>query len=401
MNSSLTPKTTPPLSSAEEEDSLDFGHYVDVLLANKWLIAIITLVVFAIGIIYAFLERPIYESNMVIQVEDPDTGSKSILSQAGGLVDVKTPASAEIEIIRSRRIVGEAVDASKLYIAASPRYVPYIGGWMARRATGLSDPGFMGFGGYVSGLERITVADFDVPVSLEGRLFTVTARAGGQYSLEYPGLQAITGTVGTPLKANTASGPIELLITELAGKPGAQFNVVRNPKLPTIIGLQSSLNLAERVKASGIINVSLQDGDPYKLVRVLNAVGDQYVKQNVERKSAEAQKTLAFLDVQLPQFKKQMEASEEIYNRYRNQKGTVAFNEEAALILGQAVDRQTKLLEAQQRRTELEARFTANHPSVQTLDTQIATLKTDIANIQMRIKGLPAIRRRRCAWSAT
>ena len=149
--------------------------------------------------------------------------------------------------------------------------------------------------------------------------------------------------------------------------------------------------MGERVKASGIINVALQDIDPIKAAQVLNAVGDQYVLQNIERKSAEAQKTLAFLDVQLPQFKRQLEASEEIYNRFRNQKGTVAFSEEASLTLTQAVDRQTKLLEAQQKRRELDAHFTPNHPLVQTLDAQIAALKSDMADIQTRIKGLPAI----------
>src|SRR4030095_10311759 len=113
--------------------------------------------------------------------------------------------------------------------------------------------------------------------------------------------------------------------------------------------------------------------------------------QNVQRKSAEAQKTLAFLDVQLPAFKRQLEASEEVYNRYRNQKGTVEFSQEATLVLGQAVDRQTKLLEAQQRRRELEARFTSNHPLVQTLATQIAAHRSDLGDIQARIKGRPAI----------
>ncbi|CAN7281222.1 polysaccharide biosynthesis tyrosine autokinase [Variovorax sp. LjRoot84] len=378
------------MSSADEDD-LDIGRYIDVLLSNKWLIAAITLVVFLIGATYAFLERPIYESNMVVQVEDTGTGGKGILSEAGGLIDVKTPANAEIEIIRSRMIAGQAVEATKLYIAASPRYVPYVGGWLARRATGLSEPGFLGLDGYVSGTERILVSKFDVPTHMEGGLFTVTAKADKQYTLDYPGMQQLTGTVGTPLKADTGSGPIELTVTELAGKPGALFNLYRYAMLPTTIALQSSLILTERGKTSGIINVALQDTDPFKLTRVLNAVGDQYVKQNIERKAAEAQKTLAFLDVQLPQFKKQLEASEEVYNRYRNQKGTVAFSEEAALVLGQAVDRQTKLLDAQQRRRELEARFTSAHPAVQTLDSQIAALKTDMGEIQARIKGLPAI----------
>lgn len=211
----------------------------------------------------------------------------------------------------------------------------------------------------MSGTERILVSQFDVPTIMEGGLFTVTAAANNQYTLDYPGMQQLKGTVGTMLKAETPEGPITLQIDQLAGKPGALFNLYRYAKLPTTIGLQSSLVLQERGKNSGIVNVSLQDTDPFKLTRVLNAVGDQYVKQNIERKAAEAQKTLAFLDVQLPLFKKQLEASEEVYNRYRNQKGTVAFSEEAALILGQSVDRQTKLLDAQQRRRELESRFTS------------------------------------------
>ncbi|OUM03074.1 polysaccharide biosynthesis tyrosine autokinase [Variovorax sp. JS1663] len=391
MTSTILPKTTPSTTSAADEEDLDIGRYIDVLLSNKWLILAIALVVFLIGATYAFLERPVYESNMVVQVEDTETGGKGILSEAGGLVDVKTPATAEIEIIRSRMIAGQAVEATKLYIVSGPRYVPYIGGWLARRANGLSDPGFLWLDGYVSGTERIAVSQFEVPTRMEGGLFTVTAKADNQYTLDFPGMQQLTGTVGTVLKADTPEGPITLKIDQLAGKPGALFNLYRYAKLPTTVGLQSSLVLTERGKNSGIINVSLQDTDPFKLTRVLNAVGEQYVLQNIERKAAEAQKTLAFLDVQLPLFKKQLEASEEVYNRYRNQKGTVAFGEEAALILGQSVDRQTKLLDAQQRRRELEARFTSAHPAVQTLDNQIAALKSDMGAIQERIKGLPAI----------
>jgi len=392
MNSSLTPQQT-SASPGPAEDDVDLGHYLDILLANKWLIAAVTALILLIGIAYAAMARPVYESYMLIQIEDIAEGSgKSGLGEAGGFFDVKTPASGEIEILRSRRIVGQAVEATKLYISASPRYIPYIGGWLARRASGLSDPGFLGFEGYVSGAERILVSQFNVPPSLEGAPFLLTAKSGGQYTLQHAALPApLTGTVGTLLRADGPSGPIELMVTELAGKPGAQFNVTRHSKQSTTTNLQNNLGLTERGKASSIISVSMQDGDPHQLVRVLNAVGTQYVRQNVERKAAEAQKTLAFLDIQLPEFKKQLEGAEEVYNRYRNQKGTVSFGEEATLILGQAVDRQTKLLEAQQRRRELEGRFTSNHPSVQALDAQIAALNRDSGEIQAKIKTLPAV----------
>ncbi|RYF71787.1 MAG: tyrosine protein kinase, partial [Comamonadaceae bacterium] len=395
MNSTVSHSTlspAPSAGSAPAEEEVDLGHYLEALVAQKWLIAAVTVVVLAIGAIYAALQRPVYDSNLLIQVEDPQGSSKTFLAEAVSAFDVKTPASAEMEIIRSRTVLGHAIDDTKIDIVAAPRYVPYIGGWLARRATGLSDPGFLGFAGYVSGTEQITVDSFNVPVRLEASPFTVVAKGNGQYALQNPGLaQPLTGEVGKPLKAETRDGPIELTIAQLAGKPGAEFSLTKLSRLSTIGGLQARLQLSEKGKQSGIINVAMEDNDPIQLARVLNAVGAQYVRQNVERKAAEAQKTLAFLDVQLPLFKRQLEQSEEVYNRYRNQKGTVAFTEEASLVLGTAVDRQTRLLDLQQRRRDLESRFTAAHPSVQTLDVQIAAIQRDIGDVQSRIKSLPAL----------
>ena len=396
MNSTVTqttlsPSNAPPVATVAE-DEVELGHYFEALVAQKWLIAAIALVVLAIGVVYAALQRPVYESNLLIQVEDTEGASKTFLAEATSAFDVKTPSSAEMEIIRSRTVLGQAIDATKLDIVAAPRYVPYVGGWLARRATGLSDPGFLGMPGYVSGTEQIVVASFNVPARLEANTFTVVAKGGGQYTLQHPALaKPLTGTVGTPLKADTRDGPIELSVAELDGKPGAEYSLTKLSRLSTIGSLQARLGLSEKGKQSGIINVSMEDNNPVQLARVLNAVGAQYVRQNVERKAAEAQKTLGFLDVQLPLFKRQLEQSEEVYNRYRNQKGTVAFTEEASLVLGTAVDRQTRLLDLQQRRRDLESRFTSNHPSVQTLDAQIAALQRDIGDVQTRIKSLPAL----------
>ena len=393
FNSTMGPAAASPPND-EDAGDIDFGHSIDVLLSNKWLIAGITLVVLALGTAYALMERPVYESTVVIQVEDVANGggNKGAVNDAAGFFDIKTPTSAEMELIRSRMVVAPAVDATKLYITAAPRYIPYIGGWMARRSEGLSDPGFLGVAGYVSGSERIVVSDFNVPETLEGSQFLLTAKGGGQYTVTHPRLAApLNGSVGTALRAETAEGPVELTVSQLAGKPGAVFEMVRQSKAKTIAAVQETLVLVERGKQSGIITASIQGVDPYRITRVVNAVGAQYVRQNIERKAAEAQKTLAFLDVQLPQFKQQLESSEELYNRFRNRNSTVSFTEEATMVLGESVDRQSKLLELQQRRRELETRFTAAHPSVQTLDTQIAAIQRDIGGIQGRIKSLPAV----------
>lgn len=369
----------------------DLGRYIEALIANRWLIVGITVVVTALGVIYAMLQRPIYAANLVVQVEESEGASKNVLGEASTLFDLKTPAAAEMEIIRSRNVIGAAVDAARLHIDAAPRYAPYVGGWLARRATELSEPGFLGMPGYVTGTEQISVSRFELPARMESAQFTVVAQGNGRYALKGQRLpETVQGQVGTPLVFETPDGRYELLIDTLRGKPGAEFYVTRLSRQATIGDLQAGLSLNEIGKSSGIINVGLQSGNPSQLVRVLNAIGEQYVQQNVDRRAAEARKALAFLDVQLPAFKRQLEQSEEVYNRYRNQKGTVSFTEEASIALTQAVDRQTRLLDVQQKRTELEARFTSAHPAVQTLDSQIAALRASLADAQARIKALPA-----------
>ncbi len=379
------------LSTAGGEQP-DLAHYLDILSANKWLIILVTSLVLAIGMAYAMFTRPVYEGNLLIQVEETEPNAKNFLAEATSMVNVKTPASSEMEILRSRMIIGQAVEMTKLYIDAHPRYLPLIGGWLARNASSLSNANLPGLSGYVYGSEKIVVPHFEVSQKLENSRFTVVAQGNGAYLLQHPHWRApIKGMVGKDLKTETPDGQIDLLISELDGKPGAQFIINRYSRLGTIENLQARLGLVEKGKQSGVINATLQSDDRFQLANVLNAIGSLYVRQNTERKAAEAQKTLAFLDVQLPVYRRQLEESEEIYNRYRNQKGTVAFDEEAKLILGQAVDRQTKLLEAQQKRREMESRFTSDHPMMQTLDAQIAALSRDIGGVQARIKGLPAI----------
>jgi tyrosine-protein kinase Etk/Wzc len=375
-----------------EDDEVDLVEYWDIIVDNRWLIAAITICALLIGGAYAFLARPIYESNLLIQVEDSQTSAKSFLGDAASLFDVKTPAAAEMEILRSRMVIGKAVDSTLFYIHATPRYIPIVGNWLARRATDLSDPGFLGFGGFVHGTERISVAAFDAPDHMNGTRFTVTARGAGQYSLAHRDLpQPLLGSVGVPLVRSTPDGTVSLLVTALSGKPGAEFSLFRESRLATIDELQARLKLSEKGRQSGMIDATLQSADPQQLVLILNEIGRQYVRQNVERKAAEAEKTLAFLDAQLPQFKKQLEQSEAAYSRYRNEKGTISLDEEAKAVLQQEVDLQSKLMDARLKRLDLLSRFTPQHPSVKTLDEQIGSWSREIERLNAHVRNMPSV----------
>lgn len=381
-----------PAPLAEVDDGINLLEYWDIIIDNRWLIAAMLAVAGALGSTYALLARPVYEANLMVQVEDNAGSAKSVLGEAAALFDTKTATSAELEILRSRLVIGKAVDNARLYISARPRYFPLIGAALARRAEDVSEPGFLGLSGYVTGRESITVPRFDVPAKLEGTPFRLTAGANGQYTLKHPDLEGeLRGVVGTPLVQSTPLGKLELLVSGLRGKPGADFVLTRRSRLNAIEDLQQNLKLAEKGRQSGVIDATLRGPDPDQLTLILNEIGQQYVRQNVERKAAEAEKTLTFLDAQLPQFRNELNKAEESYTRYRNQQGTVALDEEAKLILGQTVDLQSKLLEAQQKRRDLVSRFTPQHPSVQTLDAQIGGWNAEIARLNERVRRLPTV----------
>ncbi len=380
------------MAPQDDEDSINLLELLDVIIDQRWLIATATAVVLALGGAYAFMATPIYEANSLIQVEDSKGGGmNSMLGDMAGMFDIKSPATAEIEILRSRLVVGQAVSNLQLDLNVTPKYVPIIGRWLARRATAPSNPGFLGLSGYVRGNEALQVGYFKVPQAEEGERFTVALTAQG-YTLYSPNGDALgQAKLGEPLafKLNGAAG--ELLVASATGLPGAEFYITRYSQLTETEKLQKDLNITEQGKQSGVISISLEGKDPALTARTLNEIGALYVRQNVERKAAEAEKSLNFLNTQLPQLRKELESSEGKFNQFRNQNGTFDLTTEAKAMLDQSVSLKVKLLELQQKRKELDARFTAQHPSVQVLDGQVKDISAQIAKMEGKAKTFPNV----------
>lgn len=372
-----------------QDDEIDLLGLFDVLFDARWLIAGVTALVLLLGAAYALLSRPVYEANSLIQVEDSKPGAAGALGDAASLFDIKSPATAEMEILRSRLVVGKSVDDLQLYVTAAPKYLPLVGSWLARRATALSNPGFMGLAGYVSGNESIRLGMLEVPVELEGKPLLLVATEGG-FDLHGPdGELLVQGKTGMLASFGTGQDGGRILVTELKAKPGAHFKVERYSRLGVIEQLQKNLAISEQGKQSGVISVQLQGNDPLQIARTLHAVGTNYVRQNTERKSAEAEKSLNFLGGFLPELKKQLEDSESKFNQFRNQRGTFDLGAEGKNYLDTAVKLQSSLLELQQKRREQAAQFTVAHPVIQTLDAQIAAVSQEIANLTTKVKTLP------------
>ncbi|WP_454724272.1 MULTISPECIES: polysaccharide biosynthesis tyrosine autokinase [Cupriavidus] len=376
------------------EKGIDLTGYLDILMRYRWTFLAVAGTIFLLGATYAFFTRSVYRADIVVQVEDTgnsNAGSKLAASIAP-VFEVKPAASAEIELLHSRMVVGKAVDNLRLFIDARPRYFPLIGQPLARYNPGLSEPGLFGWGGFVWGDEHIAVTRLDVPARLEGRRMRLTALDDKHYRLAIDGENAsATGTVGQPLLVPTARGNVEIVVAELDARPGADFTVTRVPRANAIAQLQQSLLISERGKSSGVIGITLEGADPDLIAATLNEIGTEYVDQNVRRRAEEAEKSLAFLEQQLPQVKQQVETAETRYNALRNQRGTIDLTEESRLILSQSVQIQTRLQELRQKRQELVTRFTGNHPSIAIIDEQIGSLNAALAAVTTRIQKLPEV----------
>jgi len=388
----MTPNTpTLPIAAPTNEDEIDLLGLLDVLLEAKWLVASVTAAALLLGGSYAYLSRPVYQANTLLQVEDTKSGAAGALGEASSLFDIKSPASAEMEILRSRLVVGKAVDDLQLYVTAGPKRFPFVGNWLASKATDLAAPGFLGMPGYVHGTESISMGLLEVPAELEGEPLTVIATSNGYILLDPEGETLAEGRVGDTLTWGEGSNAGRVAVHALQAQPSAHFWVVRQSRQAVVESLQSQLSISEKGRQSGVIAVTLQGNDPEQITQVLQAVGNNYVRQNVERKSAEADKSLGFLDGFLPTLKKQLESSEVVFNQFRNQKGTFDLSTEGQLALTSSVRLQTQLLELQQKRRALSSQFTASHPNIQVIDAQIATLNKEIAGIGNRVKVLPNV----------
>lgn len=382
----------PQMILADDKD-VDLAAYLNMLAEQRWLIIAIALTVSLLGALYAFVAKPVYEANLLIHVEEKGQREpKNILGEAGSMVDTKTAASAEIELLRSRLVVAQAIDSLRLYIDARPVRFPLVGAWIADTDAAHLLPWLRGLGGYAWGRESIDVATLNLPERLENQPFTLKIIDAGHYAVTEEGSNIrFAGTVGETVTVGSKYGPIELFVTRLNGPEGTEFQLTRSSRLAAISSVKEALNVNELGKQSGILSATLKGDSAPGVFALLTEIGKQYMAQNGARRTEEADKSLAFLNRRLPELKQQLEQAEARYNQFRNANGTVDLGEEARINLQRSASARTRRIEMEQKRTELMSRFTANHPAVVAVDAQLKDINREIREAAMQIKTLPVM----------
>lgn len=366
---------TPPVQTNDAgDDEIDLRDLIGSVVEGRWWVAGITAAALSVGVLYALVATPIYQVNALVQVEDSKAGGLgAVADELGGLFETKTQAATEIELIRSRMVLGKSVEDLHLDIVAQPNYFPIIGKMIAG-----DEP------------RSITVTRFDVPTALQGEAFELVAQAEGKFQLIGPeGKDLGLGELNKAFNATWQGQKIGLFVRDMVSPAGESFTLIKQNQLQAIERVDENLSASEQGKQTGMINLTYKGLSADKASQILNQITNNYVRQNVERKSAEAQQTLQFLDDQLPEIKKQLEAAEVRFNEYRMRTGSIDISKEGELLLQQSVVAETGLLELQQKRKELLGRFTSEHPSVQVLDKQIGAMQSQRGQFTGQVDKLP------------
>ncbi len=395
MSNNSTTDQTLKRYQAQDDDEIDLGEILATLIDNKWLIITATTIAFLLGIAKALLDTPIYKADAMLQVEE-STQPLGALDPLAELIENKVPVEAEIEIIKSRMVLGAAVETLNMEITAQPKFFPLIGkaiarNFQSRNKDKVSSPLF-GYSDYAWGGEQIKVDTLIMPTSWIGNELTLIASKNKLFKIVDDNDQLLAkGEVGKLIN-KTIEGedlPFRLFVSLLKVRPGTHFTLIRQSHIETISALQEKLSVSEKGQGTGIISFTYESASPILAMQTLNEIANIYVQMNVEQKSAEAQNKLEFLDKQLPLIKDQLEAATSALNEYRLNKGSIDLNLETQSILGGVVENRTQITLLQQKREELRRSFTPSHPSVVTIDKQINRLRTQLNAHNKKIAELP------------
>ncbi|MBN3043975.1 tyrosine-protein kinase Wzc [Pectobacterium brasiliense] len=357
-------------TSETNSDEIDLGRLLGTLLDHRWLIIGVTAIFTIIGILYATFATPIYRSDALIQVEQ-NTGNSLLKDISSVLPDAKPESAAEIELIKSRMVVGKTVDDLSLDVVVQKKYFPVFGKGFARLME--HKP------------EKIAVSRLDVPASWKDEWFELRIIDANTYEIDVSGAIKVEGKVGQLTNKNNLS----ILVSDIQADNGTVFRVKKLNKITAVNNILEDLAVADKGKDTGVLALSYQGEDPDLTNKILNSISQNYLQQNVERKSEEAGKSLEFLKEQLPNVRLTLDEADNKLNSYRQKNESVDLTLEAKAVLETMVAVESQLNELTFKEAEISKLYTKEHPAYRALMEKRKTLEEERGKINKRVGAMP------------
>ncbi|GLQ51929.1 polysaccharide biosynthesis tyrosine autokinase [Dyella flava] len=378
-------------SFSMHDDDIDLRALFGTVADHKWLIVGITFVFLIISILYSLIATPVYQASASVQVEQKTPTLPGLNDLTDTLGISNSEAVTEIQVLGSRAIIGPAVENLNMDIESTPKHFPVVGGFLSRWFTQqnpgtVAPPLIPGLERYDWGGSELSISVLKVPAGLLDEKLQLVAGEHGTYTLQdMDGNPLLSGQAG---KSVTGNG-VTILVSTLRGNPGTRFQVIRRTHMDTIAQLQKDIQISELGKDSGIIQLTYNNKDPVLATQLLDQVTGLYVHQNVERSAAEAANSLKFVQQELPRVKQELEHASQALNTFQLHTHTADLSMQTQSMLDEGVSIDSNLQQLRMQMSDVEHRFTPEHPEYRTLQQQIGQLESEKGALQAQIGHLP------------
>ena len=363
-------KSKAPSAPQDDSSGFDLAHLVGQLVDHRWIIVAVTALFMLLGTLYSLFATPIYSADAMVQVESKN--ANTVLNDLTQMMPNSQPASAtEVEIVTSRMVLGKTVNDLGLDVLVEQDYFPLIGKGLSR---------MMG-----NKPAQIAISRMKVPALWEKRQLSVEVNGPDSYTVSKDGDELFKGKVGQ----FEQHGGVTMLVSDIQADEGTSFTVTKLSDLQAIKLVSNNLTVADMGKDTGVLGLTYTGEDPEQISRVLNQIINNYLYQNVERKSEEAEKSLEFLKHQLPEVRAKLDQAEDKLNVYRRQNDSVDMSLEAKSALDSSVSIQSQLNELTFREAEVSQLFTKDHPTYRALLEKRQTLEDQQKQLNSKISQMP------------
>ena len=380
----------------EESRGLSLTEIIENVYFFRWFFFGTFALITSLAILYSLFASPVYTADALIQVEEKKGAALGALKDLStALGSQQSPVLGELEIIRSRTVIGEAVEALKANIAVTvDNRLPIIGGWLARildkDPDGLASPLWkstsVAWGG-----EDLKIVHMQVPPKMYGENLFLKIDQNNTWVLsDEEGKTLIEGD-GIDQEAESADKKFALMLGKIKARPGTIFKLKVYSVQSRIAQVLASITAAETKRQSNIIKVTYENTNPDRAAAMLRAITDAYVGQNIGRRSEESQKSLEFLNRELPRLKGQLEGDEQALTDYRRNNKTVDIPGEVKELLTQSTNIEKARLDLELKRKEYQTRYQPDHPLLKGVDFQLAQLRTQTGQMDREISQLPQV----------
>ncbi|WP_180078963.1 polysaccharide biosynthesis tyrosine autokinase [Acinetobacter sp. YH12251] len=373
------------------EDTIDLKELFFSLIAQWKLIALCVILSLVCALLYLRTTPDTYQVDALVQVEENKGASAALLGDLSNMIEQKSPAQAEIEILQSRLVLGTVIDRLNLNIRIHGTEDSF---WSRLLNKHEYDSEYSGKSVlFKDNQKSFDVRSFEIPDYYRDKNLLLSF-AEGQYRLTDSATEQVV--FSAPLN-QTSQLQSEYGLWKVGIYSQDSFDstyLIQKQSLPAAVrSLLADYSVAEKGKLTGVLGLNYQGTDKQHITQVLNAILAAYSQQNIERRSAETAQTLKFLEDQLPELKQQLDVAEREFNRFRQQYNTVDVTKESELYLTQSVTLETQKAGLEQKVAEASAKYTAEHPIMQQMNAQLSAINKKINELDGTLRRLPELQR--------